>query len=145
MQAVAVMEDERLMDGILEGAPDDIFPPRVSEIWAENAAQRFERDGLTLDAECDLVVAAAAIAPGKMLRRVGRTFTMDINLFHVSSGHLSEFLLRESAKQQELTLTGTLLPCEACIIAKGVVLGFLAPVVDGIGGRWGGYLSLIHI
>ena len=44
---------------------------------------------------------------------------VDINNFHCSFGHVHEGLLRETAKQPNVNLTGTLRECEGCSIAKG--------------------------
>ena len=44
---------------------------------------------------------------------------VDINDFHCSFGHVHEGLLRETAKQRNVNLTGTLQECEGCSIAKG--------------------------
>ena len=48
---------------------------------------------------------------------------MTFNTFHFSSGHLNERLLREPAKQQDVTLTGVLQPCGGYLEAKGVRAG----------------------
>ena len=44
---------------------------------------------------------------------------VDINDFHCSFGHVHEGLLRDTAKQQNVNLTGTLRECQGCSIAKG--------------------------
>ena len=48
---------------------------------------------------------------------------MSINTFHFSSGHLNERLLRETAKQQGVTLTDVLQPCGGCLEAQRVRAG----------------------
>ena len=50
---------------------------------------------------------------------------IDVNMFDCPSGHLNESLLRKAAKPQDVTLTGTLQPCEGCLEAKGVRAGVL--------------------
>ena len=44
---------------------------------------------------------------------------VDINDFHCSFGHVHEGLLRETAKQRNVNLTGTLRECQGCSIVKG--------------------------
>jgi len=44
---------------------------------------------------------------------------VDINVFHVCNAHAHEGLLRETAKQQGVKLTGTLVTCSGCVQAKG--------------------------
>ena len=56
---------------------------------------------------------------------------MDINVFHDRTGHLSEPILRESARQQGITLTGRMEPCNSCLPARGQ----RAPVTKKSGGR----------
>ena len=43
----------------------------------------------------------------------------DINGFHCSLYHVHERLMRETAKQRNVNLTGTLRECQGCSIAKG--------------------------
>ena len=49
--------------------------------------------------------------------------TVDINLFHASYGHAHEGLLRRTAKDLGVTLSGTLQPCTGCSLAKGLRKG----------------------
>ena len=44
---------------------------------------------------------------------------VDINDFNCSFGHVHEVLLRETAKQRNVNLTGTLRECQGCPIVKG--------------------------
>ena len=44
---------------------------------------------------------------------------MDINIFHVCKAHAHKELLRETARQHRIKLTGTLLTCNGCVQAKG--------------------------
>ena len=48
---------------------------------------------------------------------------VDINHFHFSSAYLRERLLRETARQHGITLTGVLQPCGGCLEAKVVRAG----------------------
>ena len=59
----------------------------------------------------------ATIAPG--VEPPNCNMDVDINDFHCSFGHGNEGLLRETAKQRNINLTGTLRECQGCSIAKG--------------------------
>ena len=59
----------------------------------------------------------ATIAPG--VKPPNFNMDVDINDFNCSFGHVHEGLLRETAKQQNVNLTGTLRECQGCSIAKG--------------------------
>ncbi|CAN0338393.1 unnamed protein product, partial [Laminaria digitata] len=59
-------------------------------------------------------MAAAVLVPG--VRRLTET---DINVYHVKNGHAHKGLLRATAKQQGVKLTGTLVTCSGCVQAKG--------------------------
>ena len=59
-------------------------------------------------------IATAVLVPG-----VRRFTEMDINFFHVCNAHAHEGLLRETAKQQGVKLTGTLVTCSGYVQAKG--------------------------
>ena len=59
-------------------------------------------------------IAAAVLASG-----VRRFTEVDINVFHVCNGHAHEGLLRETAKQQGVKLTGPLVTRSRCAQAKG--------------------------
>ena len=52
-------------------------------------------------------------------------------MFHDRTGHLSEPVLRESARQQRITLTGRIEPCNSCLPARGQ----RAPVANRSVGR----------
>ena len=70
------------------------------------------------------LTAAAVLAPGLRPFSVGKPRKMtDINAFYFSSGHLNERLLRVTAKQQGVTLTGVLQPCGGCLEATCVRAG----------------------
>ena len=55
--------------------------------------------------------AFAVLVPGRNPFHVGnKPRSMDFNVFHDRTGHLSEPVLRESARQQRITLTGRIEP-----------------------------------
>lgn len=63
--------------------------------------------------------ALAVLAPGATAFCVGKpSKTVEINHFHAASGHLNEFLLRETAKMQGISLVGNLKTCVGCGEAK---------------------------
>ena len=59
----------------------------------------------------------ATIAPG--VKPSNFDMYVDIKDFHCSFGHVHEGLLRKTAKQRNVNLTGTLQECQGCPIAKG--------------------------
>ena len=64
--------------------------------------------------------ALAILDPGKNPFHVGNDRKrVDINVFHDRAGHLSEPILRESARQRGITPTGRMEPCTTCIPARG--------------------------
>ena len=75
--------------------------------------------------------AFAVLVPGRNPFHVGNPRSMDINVFHDRTGHLFEPILRESARQQGITLTGRIEPCNSCLPARGQ----RAPVAKRSGGR----------
>ncbi|CAB1107700.1 unnamed protein product [Ectocarpus sp. CCAP 1310/34] len=128
--------DVGLMDGKDTVPPGDFFPDALE--LAESAdpphlAFTVQHDDLEVLSgflsECNeqqaaappsLSHALAIIAPGASPFSVGKsTPTIDINLFHASTGHVNEFLMRETAKQQGVRLVGELQPCVGCVEAKG--------------------------
>ena len=61
--------------------------------------------------------ALAILGPGKDPFHVGNDRKrVDINVFHDRVGHLSEPVLRESAWQRVITLTGRMEPCSTCLL-----------------------------
>ena len=58
----------------------------------------------------------APIAPG--VKPSNFNMDIDINDVHCSFGHVHEGLPRETAKQRNINLTGTLRECQGCSIAK---------------------------
>ena len=59
----------------------------------------------------------ATIAPG--VKPPNFNMNDDINDFHCSFGYVHEGLLRETAKQRNISLIGTLRECQGCSIAEG--------------------------
>ena len=57
------------------------------------------------------------IAPG--VKPPNFNMCVDINDFHYSFSHVYEGLLRETVKQRNVNLTGTLRECQGCSVAKG--------------------------
>ena len=62
--------------------------------------------------------AHAVLAPAKS--QVSTDRTVDVNVFHAAYGHQNEVLLRETAKAQNVILTGEMQPCLGCSLAKGL-------------------------
>ena len=61
--------------------------------------------------------ALAILGHGKDPFYVGNDRKLvDINVFHDRAGHLSEPILRESARQRGITLTGRMEPCTTCLL-----------------------------
>ncbi|CAB1111182.1 unnamed protein product [Ectocarpus sp. CCAP 1310/34] len=105
----------------------DLEPPRVTDAVAEYSAKMID---VWESEECER--AMAVLGPGKTPFNVGNAQkVMDINTFHNRGGHLSEPILRLSAKQHGITLTGTMDSCRWCLPARGT----RAPVPK----QWGGY------
>ena len=67
-------------------------------------------------------VPSATVPPAMAaaVLRPGATTSADINDRHASLGHAHEGNLRETAKQMGIRLTGTLVPCSECAVAKGI-------------------------
>ena len=67
-------------------------------------------------------VPSATVPPAMAaaVLRPGATTSTDINDLHVSLGHVHEGNLRETAKQMEIRVTGSLVPCSECAAAKGI-------------------------
>ena len=62
--------------------------------------------------------ACAVIAPGQAKATITST---DINLFHCTYGHTHEaLLLKQTAKQQRVSLSGELRECRECLMVKGL-------------------------
>ena len=76
--------------------------------------------------------AFAVLVPGRHpFYIVYKPRSMDIDMFHDRTCHLSEPILRESARQQGITLTDRMKPCNSCLPARGQRV----PVANRSGGR----------
>ena len=76
--------------------------------------------------------AFTVLVPGHNPFHVGnKPRSMHINVFDHRTGHLSETILRESARQQGITLTGRMEPCNSCLPARRQRV----PVAKRSGGR----------
>ena len=64
-----------------------------------------------------MVDTACAVAPGQ---EKYPTTPTDINLFHCTYGHTHEALLKQTAKQQGVSLSGELYECRGCSMARGL-------------------------
>ena len=71
---------------------------------------RPEATGRMVDTAC------AVISPGQAKAPITPT---DINLFHCTYGHTHEALLKQTSKQQGISLSGELYECRGCSMAKG--------------------------
>ena len=67
-------------------------------------------------------MAAAVLAPGKRFVFIGKrpASEVDINTFHVTHDHANESILRVTARQLGIRLTGELVPCAGCSMANGI-------------------------
>ena len=96
-----------------DAAAETFFPTSITAAEAEFFACGFDENEKAVGAH-------AVLAPGSTPFAVGnKSKSVDINLFHLQNGHLCAFLLRETARQQGLVLTGTLEPCDFCLRSKG--------------------------
>ena len=77
----------------------------------------------------------ATIAPG--VKPPNFNMNVDIDDFHCSFGYVHEGLLRETAKQANVNLTGTLRECQGCSIAKGCAksIATTTGIRAGVGGE----------
>ena len=118
---MSVFTDVRLMDGQDNALYTDFFPAPLNAAAAQALS---ETDWQELHVGNVDMTAAAVLAPGIRPFAVGKPAkSIDINHFHVSSGHLNKRLLRETAQQHGVTLTGVLQPCGGCLEEKGVRAG----------------------
>ena len=118
---MSVFTDTRLMDGQDDTVSTEFFP---TPLHAAAAPALTESDWTDVKVRHVGMTAAPVLAPGRRPFTVGkRDRFIDNNHFHVSSGHLNEHLLRETAGQHGTTLTGELQPCDGCSEAKGVRAG----------------------
>ena len=129
--------DEKLMDGYDNTPYHDFFPAFMPENEAAIAAGVM--DGI--DGGVGFDVGVAPLGPGASPFSIGSTDkSVDINRFHRSLAHACEPLLRETARQRGVTLTGTLEPCSDCTKAKGK----RASVPKGPGARASKPLGRVH-
>ena len=70
---------------------------------------RPEAKGRVLDTACAVIAPGQAKAP---------TTPTDINIFHCTYGHPHEFLLKKTAEQQGVKLSGELHECRGCSMSK---------------------------
>ena len=98
-----------------------IFPTPLDAAAAQALT---ESDQTSVEIRHVGVTAAPVLAPGRRPFIVGkRDRFIDIYHFHVSSGHLNERPLWETAGQHGITLTAVLQPCGGCLEAKGARAG----------------------
>ena len=72
------------------------------------------------------ITADAVLAPGRhpfAVRKLTKSMDAINNHFFISSGHINERLLRETAQQHGVTLPGVLQPCSGCLEAIEVRTG----------------------
>ena len=73
--------------------------------------------GYRPEGKCGMIdTACAVIAPGQAKTP---TTTPDVNLFHCTYGHIHEALLKQTAKQQEISLSGELHECRGAQWQRG--------------------------
>ena len=84
--------------------------PLIGKLCRQNW-YRPEATGRMVDTSCTVIAPGQAKAP---------TPPTDINLFHCIYGHTHEILLKQMAKQQEVSLSGELHECRRCSMAKGL-------------------------
>ena len=111
---MSVFTDGRLIDGQDATAYNDFFPKPLSAAATQAPAESDWKEKVE-----NVGMAAAAVAPGRRPFTVGNRL-LDINHVHVSSGHVNERSLRETARQHGNTLTRVLQPCGGCLEAKDV-------------------------
>ena len=117
---MSVFTDVELMDGHDETKYTDCFPPALNPAAAQ-ALEDIDKHTLLTGS---IGTAASVLAPRNRPFTVGKPEKVfDINHFHVSSGHQHERLLRQTAQQHGITLTGVLQPCGGCLEAKGIRSG----------------------
>ena len=119
---MSVFTDVTLMNGQDDALYTDFIPAPLNAAAAQ-ALSGTDWHELHVG-NVGMTAAAAVLAPGRRPIAVGNpSKSININHFHVSSGHLNERLLRETAQQHGVTLTGVLPPCCGCLEAKEVRAG----------------------
>ena len=115
---------------VLEPTP---FPPLSSVLGEVQFLGKTSRPACRIDTP----LAAAALIPGPL--KHGKE--VDINHLHVSLAHAHASVLKETAKQHGIRLTGELVSCSACSRAKG----HRAPTPHHATRRATHPLGLVHI
>ncbi|CAB1120726.1 unnamed protein product [Ectocarpus sp. CCAP 1310/34] len=110
----SVLTDEQLMDGYDDIPYQDFFPVFILESDAANVAGVLD----SIDGGAGFDLGAAALGPGASPFALGSTEKfVDINCFHRSLA--CEPLLRETAQQRGIVLTGKLERCTDYMRTKG--------------------------
>ncbi|CAB1102734.1 unnamed protein product [Ectocarpus sp. CCAP 1310/34] len=134
----SVLTDDQLMDGYDDTPYQYFFPAFIPENDAANVAGVLDN----IDGGADFYLGAAALGPGASPFALGSTEkSVDIDRFHRSLAHACEPLLRETAQQRGIVLTGKLEPCTDCMKAKGR----RASVPRGPGARASKPLGRVHL
>ncbi|CAB1113034.1 unnamed protein product [Ectocarpus sp. CCAP 1310/34] len=134
----SVLTDEQLKDGYDDTPYQECFPVFIPESDAANVAGVSD----SIDGGADFDLGAAALGPNASPFALGSTEkSVDINRFHRSLAHACEPLLRETAQQRGIVLTGKLEPCTDCMKAKGR----RASVPRGPGARASKPLGRVHL
>ena len=95
-------------------------PQSISDVTAAAYAVEWDNSDRMTQERVSAEGVFAILGPGKNPFHVGNDRKrVDINVFHDRAGHLSEPILRESARQRGITLTGRMEPCTTCIPARG--------------------------
>ena len=109
----AVLSDTRASRGCDESVAWCFSPENIPVEMAEPLARVWDESERAKN-------AFEVLVPGRNPFHVGnRPRSMDTNVFHDRTGHLSNPILRESARQQGITLTGRMEPCNSCLPARG--------------------------
>ena len=117
---LGVFIDIRLMDGCDDTPSTSFFPSPLDTAEAQVLDAVDCHVPLVYETDNVRPTVASVIASGSRPFSVGKAVKrIDIDTFHFSSGYLNERLLRETAKQQGLILTGVLQPRGGCLEAKG--------------------------
>ena len=93
-------------------------PQSISDVQAAAYAVEWDNSDRMMQESAER--GLAILGPGKDAFHVGNDRKgVDINVFHDRAGLLLEPILRESARQREITLTGRMEPCTTRIPARG--------------------------
>ena len=88
-------------------------PPQLHPLYQTRRERRPPPPRPLFPAFCQAKIAAVLVPGARHFTETG------INDYHVCNDHAFESLLRETARQQGVTLTGTLATCSGCVQAKG--------------------------